>query len=590
MSATAPAPSPSARWLFGPVPDLLLGCGGLYFALFAVLSVAGPALRETVPLALLPLGLLLLGTPHYGATLLRVAERGEDRRTYGPFTAVVSLGLAVAFAAGVHSAWVGSWLFTIYMTWSPWHYSGQNYGLALMFLGRRGIPLAPGTKRLFHASFLLSFVLTVIATQSSTASFAPVDAGGAEITLLRAGIPVGPANVALVVLSVAYLGCLAAVAAALLRRAGPRALLPTALITAMQALWFVVPLLVGRWGGLPGVDSVSGRHGYYAFLWIAIAHSVQYLWVTGYYATRDGGPRGGAAGQARHLGKALLAGSALWALPALLFAPGALGRLPYDAGLGLLVASAVNLHHFLLDGAIWKLRDGRIARVLLRRQDAGPPEAVEPEPSRAPVLVWSVAALALVVLAWGRVEEARLAWLGDRVEAHRLEAALDRLAWIGQDSARLRAHGARLHLAAGDTGRALVAAQAAVGLAPGAESWIVLGRVHEEARRPAAAVEAYREALAAAPESRAAAGALARVLARSRDPERIAEAVRLVEPLLASGVREPLPHLDTLAVALARLGRIDEAIEVRREMLRVAPGFEPARRALDELLARRGNV
>ena len=39
----------------------------------------------------------------------------------------------------------------------------------------------------------------------------------------------------------------------------------------------------------------------------------------------------------------------------------------------LLVASVVNLHHFVLDGAIWKLRDGRVARVLLRTAE-GPGE------------------------------------------------------------------------------------------------------------------------------------------------------------------------------------------------------------------------
>ena len=31
------------RWLIGPLPDLLLGCGGLYLAVFVAFSVAGPA-------------------------------------------------------------------------------------------------------------------------------------------------------------------------------------------------------------------------------------------------------------------------------------------------------------------------------------------------------------------------------------------------------------------------------------------------------------------------------------------------------------------------------------------------------------------
>ncbi len=27
-----------------------------------------------------------------------------------------------------------AWLFTVYVTWSPWHYTGQNFGLSMMFL------------------------------------------------------------------------------------------------------------------------------------------------------------------------------------------------------------------------------------------------------------------------------------------------------------------------------------------------------------------------------------------------------------------------------------------------------------------------
>ena len=94
-------------------------------------------------------------------------------------------------------------------------------------------------------------------------------------------------------------------------------------------------------------------------------------------------------------------GAALWILPALLFAPGALGDLPYDAGLLVMIAAAVNVHHFILDGAIWKLRDGRIARILIR----DPAQRGEPEvtPAATPaarggwlrtpaaVLIWSAA-------------------------------------------------------------------------------------------------------------------------------------------------------------------------------------------------------
>ena len=35
----------------------------------------------------------------------------------------------------------------------------------------------------------------------------------------------------------------------------------------------------------------------------------------------------------------------------------------------LIFTALVNIHHFILDGAIWKLRDGRIATLLLNSRD-----------------------------------------------------------------------------------------------------------------------------------------------------------------------------------------------------------------------------
>ena len=67
-------------WLFGPWPDLLLGCGLLYALGFGVFLLVGPEIRSAQPHLLFPLLILALGVPHYGATLLRVYERRRERR------------------------------------------------------------------------------------------------------------------------------------------------------------------------------------------------------------------------------------------------------------------------------------------------------------------------------------------------------------------------------------------------------------------------------------------------------------------------------------------------------------------------------
>jgi hypothetical protein len=123
--------------------------------LFVVLVLPGPSVRAFQPLYLAPLLMLVISTPHYGATLIRVYEQRSERRAYAFFTVWTTLALLVLFVWGIRDAAVGTVLFTVYLTWSPWHYTGQNYGIAVMFMRRRGID--PGSvKRWLYSCFILS--------------------------------------------------------------------------------------------------------------------------------------------------------------------------------------------------------------------------------------------------------------------------------------------------------------------------------------------------------------------------------------------------------------------------------------------------
>ena len=165
MTAGAPARSP---WLFGPLPDLVLGCGLGYAAIFAVFALAGPGLIANQPMVLAPLIALVLSGPHYGGTLLRVYEQRSDRRQYALFTVWATLAVVLLFAVSVHNLAFGAWLFTVYLTWSPWHYTGQNYGLCVMLLRRHGVDVSDRAKRLLYASFLSSFAITFLVLHGST--------------------------------------------------------------------------------------------------------------------------------------------------------------------------------------------------------------------------------------------------------------------------------------------------------------------------------------------------------------------------------------------------------------------------------------
>ena len=346
----------SGQWLYGRGLDLWIGCGFGYIALVPVLLgyglASGVRTWSTSVTKALTIG---INAPHYGATVLRVYAHAADRARYRLFALYATLAIAVAFAVGTRSWWVASILITLYITWSPWHFAGQNYGIAVMFLRRRGVGVDATTKRLLYLSFALSAALAILETHGSTRVFSvtPSTLPAAEVPrLLRLGIPGPVLQMLLVVTGIAYLGCLTGVARRLRATVSAADQLPAWALVLTQALWYVVPVLL-----VPANEELLP----FAAVWVSTAHSAQYLWINVYYARRSD-----ARASARpFLLKALIAGCCVQIAPVVLFGPDLLGEMPWDAGLAALTLAAVNIHHFLLDGAIWKLRDGRIARVLL---------------------------------------------------------------------------------------------------------------------------------------------------------------------------------------------------------------------------------
>lgn len=497
------------RWLYGPGPDLLLGCGLLYAVFFAVFLAVGPSVRAAQPGILFPLLMLLLSTPHYGATLIRVYEHAEDRHAYAFFTVWVTIALCAVFAAGVYVPWVGTAMLTLYLTWSPWHYTGQNFGIAMMFLRRREIDVPPYARRWLHASFVLSFLLLFFVMHGREDPGAPLASryANANVHLAYLGIPESITQVAVPLLALAYLVSVAGTAVSLLRIAPARALLPVAALVLSQALWFSIPEAAHYWNLDAGLEVLDIDHRTYYFSWIVFAHAIQYLWITAYYARAKRGAERGWQGEAGHFGKALLAGNAAWMVPALLLTPDGIGALSYDIGLGLLVASLVNLHHFILDGAIWKLRSSRVANVLIRSSPpievatAGP---LDGRRAWGPALVWGIAALLLLGAAVELYDsQIALPRSFAREDYDAASRSLDRMAWLAKDSPQARTRIGRQLYTAGQADLALAELERSVALQPGVEAYSGIGRIHADAGRWNEAARAFDAALAIDPETAA---------------------------------------------------------------------------------------
>jgi Tfp pilus assembly protein PilF len=134
-------------------------------------------------------------------------------------------------------------------------------------------------------------------------------------------------------------------------------------------------------------------------------HSAQYLWVTRYFARRDAIGRGeGARWSDRRYWTILIAGGIALFLP-VPWVTSYAAHVDFTASM-LIVTAIVNLHHFVIDGVVWKLRDPRVSRALVGDAAAQPAAASLSvreawalwlrRPSVRATIVVALAALALI--------------------------------------------------------------------------------------------------------------------------------------------------------------------------------------------------
>ncbi|MBK7948332.1 MAG: hypothetical protein IPK00_06225 [Deltaproteobacteria bacterium] len=416
----------SSGWLYGPIPDLLLGCGVLFLLVAGAFSVAGGALFRAVPPYVPELVIALVSAPHYGATLVRVYEQRADRRGYFFFSVVATSALLLLFGVALVAPIVASVLATVYLTWAGWHYTGQNYGIAAMFLRRRGVPFDDTARRLLHASFVLSFLFVLFVAHAQLEAIADP---GREARFIPLAIPQSVNGAVLPVLLVAYAATTLGWIGLLARRAERLADLgPTLLLAGVQLVWWSVPYLGRFYGFGEGNVAIDWNARTLFFPWVAGAHAIQYLWITTYYA-RSSGPW---HGQGRYYASILIAGLAVWTIPPLLFAPG-VGE--FDWNFALLLAATVNIHHFVLDGAIWKLRQPKIARVLIASEPAGA-VAASTERTLLRRAVWAIAILGPLLTVQYFVDQYVIeprSWQAGDAEA--VERSLARQSWLGRTTA-----------------------------------------------------------------------------------------------------------------------------------------------------------
>lgn len=334
-------------WIYNPALDLIVGCGAWSAPLLLITYYAAGSSMMAWSVAFYALA-LFFNFPHYMATIYRAYHTREDFEKYQIFTVHITFLLLLTLVLSHFWFKALPWIFTIYLTWSPWHYSGQNYGLFAMFARRAGASPTEWERRCLHATFFLSYLVLFVNFHTGVSQ---------DPLFISLGIPPHVGDVLVGALGAAFVGCAIYGLRRLPAQVGWRPLLPALTLFSTQFLWFLLPTVLSL------ADRLQVPQSRYSTGVLAIMHSAQYLWITSYYARREA--------QAK-----LETNWRPWAYFAILVTGGIALFIPgpwlasklfhYDFTSSFLIFTAlVNIHHFILDGAIWKLRDNSVASLLL---------------------------------------------------------------------------------------------------------------------------------------------------------------------------------------------------------------------------------
>jgi hypothetical protein len=501
--------------------ELIVGCAGWSLPFLAAVYLF-PSIAQPWGLGLYTVA-LVLNYPHYMATIYRAYRTREDLSKYRVVTVYVTALLAAALIIAHLFYRLIPWLVTLYITWSPWHYMGQNFGLAMMFIHRNGIKVERKDRNTLWAAFVASYLIVFLTLHTGTSDNAFV---------FSLGLPGYLADLRVPLLGI-FMAAGGFVLGKLIRQAGWKAMVEPITLFVTEFLWFGLPTLIELL-----------RHGrtsqaFYSSGILAVMHCAQYLWITNYYARREANAEGIPWHWQRYFGILIIGGIVLF-IPGPWLASYVFGR---DFTLsGFVFGALVNIHHFILDGTVWKFRDRRV-RSLLTSTDAGEHETATPvwaswAGTRFRRLAGAVAfAILLVVTGMDQVRY----YLSNRLtNASSMALAADMNPYDSQIQTRL--------------GRAYSGKD----------------RVRMEA--------AFREAVRTDPDNMEAQNAIARMLLESG---RYDEAYAHYKQMFA----KTDPNAEALmnfGALCKTLGRHDEAVESFQRVLKKLPGYSPAQVLLVE--------
>jgi hypothetical protein len=323
---------PLGRPFVSPAFDLLLIGGGLSLVFGLVAYGAGFRITGDANLAMV---LLFANFAHFAASTVRLYTKpGALRELPRGLTLWLPILMVAAFTAVLlWAGWLVRYVFAAFVIWSPYHYSMQTYGLSSMYAYRSGVTLSDRQRRALWWACLVPFLWSLLRP----------DAGVAHI-LQGLGFHSVPTfeilrSNASLVLSAAALATPVVVIWRLKAHDGVTLPLISVLTIMTNAIWWTLFNYVN------------------AMWWAAIFHGVQYLAIVTIFHVRERvRMTSNAYGPLYHT-VMFYGGCVVLAYVLFVLWPDAYTWAGFD---GLLTAqltvAVINLHHFIVDAYIWKLR------------------------------------------------------------------------------------------------------------------------------------------------------------------------------------------------------------------------------------------
>ncbi len=324
----------------------MMALGGLSALWFVAMQLFHSGVREPWVWQSAAFLAWVINWPHFSATNHRLYASRAHVAQY-PLTAVLVPVVVVggAIASCLRPDAIAPYYVKLFLMWSTYHFSGQTLGLTLLYARRSGIVVTP-LARFILAAFIYSTYLTQLL-------HAEVGSGGSEfwgVKVPSSNIPAVMADAAAWWMHLQTVLLLNVVVLYIIKR---RKFIPAIvlMIPVTQYIWFI-----------PGSSIPSYRE------FVPLFHSLQYFFValSLYLLERlpaKAGPAADAANAAppptvarnaaRWFAVNFVGGAVLFFVLPQVFS--SVFSLELAVGTGIVLAG-VQIHHFFVDGVIWKLR------------------------------------------------------------------------------------------------------------------------------------------------------------------------------------------------------------------------------------------